>query len=67
MKAFSEVDIDFVLFEFVVALLRETMMFYWIIWRPHNGDLMGITLHKFSNICSKVSRKRSALGRIAGY
>ena len=44
LKAFSQVDIHFVLFEFVVALLSETMTFYWIIWGPHNGDPMVITL-----------------------
>ena len=43
LKAFFEVDIHFVLFEFVVSLW-ETMTFYWIIWRPYNEDPMGITL-----------------------
>ena len=46
LKAFSEVDIHFVLFEFVVVLLWETMTLYWIIWRPHHGDPMGITILK---------------------
>ena len=46
LKAFSEVDIHFVLFEFVVVLLWETMTFYWVIWGPHSGDPMGITLLK---------------------
>ena len=46
LKVFSEVDVHFVLFESVVVLLWETMTFCWIIWGPHNGDLMGITLLK---------------------
>ena len=31
LKAFSEVDINFVLFEFIVVLLWKTMTFHWII------------------------------------
>ena len=29
------------------------MMFSWSTWRPHNGDLMGITLlkYKFETLC----------------
>ena len=48
MNACSKVNIHFVLFEFVVVvfLLWETMTFYSIIWGPHNGDPMGITLLK---------------------
>ena len=47
LNACSEVDIHFVLFEFVVVLLWEIMVFSWIIWGPHNGNPMGITLLKF--------------------
>ena len=47
LKAFSDVDIHFVLFEFVVVLLWKTMTFYWIVWGPHNGGPMGITLLKW--------------------
>ena len=47
LNACSEIDIYFVLFEFVVVLLWESMTFYWIKWRPHNGDPMGITLLKY--------------------
>ena len=42
----SEVDIRFALFEFAVVLLLESMAFYWIMWGPHNGGPMGITLLK---------------------
>ena len=38
LKVLSEVDINFVLFEFVVVLLWETMTVDWIIWWTHNGD-----------------------------
>ena len=31
LKAFSEVDIHFVLFELAVVLLGQTMSFHWII------------------------------------
>ena len=48
LKSFSEVDIHFVLFEFVIVFLWETKTFYWIIWGLHDGDLMRITLLKFS-------------------
>ena len=48
LKSFSEVDIHFVLFEFVAVFLWETKTFYWIIWGLHDGDLMRITLLKFS-------------------
>ena len=47
LDASGEVNILFVLFEFVVVfLLCQTMRFYWIIWGPHNGDPIGITLLK---------------------
>ena len=48
LKTFSDVEIRFILFEIVVALLWETMTFYWIIWGPHNGDPTGITLLKYN-------------------
>ena len=38
VNACSEVDIHFVLFEFVVVLLWETMTFYWIVCCSVNGD-----------------------------
>ena len=47
-NAFNEIDIRFVLFEFVVVLLLESMTFYWIMWGPHNVDPMGITLLKYA-------------------
>ena len=46
LEAFSEVDIHFVLFEFFVVLMSETMTFYWIMWGPLNEDPMRITLLK---------------------
>ena len=46
LNACSKVDIHFVLFEFVVVLLWEARTFYRIMWAPHNGDHMGITLLK---------------------
>ena len=46
LKTCSEVDTHFVLFEFAVVLLWETMTFYLIIWGPHNGDPVGIALLK---------------------
>ena len=48
LNAFNEVDIRFVLFEFVVVLLLESMACYWIMWEPHNVDPMGITLLKYA-------------------
>ena len=50
LKAFSEVDVHFILFEFAVVLLWETMTFYWIMWGPRNGDPMGITLLKWEQL-----------------
>ena len=47
IDACGKVNIDFVLFKFVVVfLLWEAMTFYWIMWGLHNGDPMGITLFK---------------------
>ena len=31
---------------FVVVLLLKTMEFHFVMWGPHNGDSMGITLFK---------------------
>ena len=45
-NACNEVDIHFILFEFDVTLLWETMTFYWIILGPHNGDPLRMTLLK---------------------
>ena len=33
--------------EFIIVLLWESKKFYWIMWGPHNGDPIGITLFKF--------------------
>ena len=48
LKVLSEVDIHFVLFEFAVVLLWETMTVDWIIWWLHNGDPMVTTLLKYN-------------------
>ena len=53
LKFCGEVDIHFVLFEFVVVLLWETMTFYWIIWVTHTGNPMGITLLTFNFLGSQ--------------
>ena len=53
LKAFSKVDIHFVLFKFVAVLLSETMTFYWIIWRPNKGDLMTITSLRYKSMESR--------------
>ena len=58
LKSFIEEDIHFVLLEFVVVLLWETMTFYWIIWRPQNGDPMRITLLNFNEKASEGHEKK---------
>ena len=54
LSACNEIDIRFVLFEFFVVLLWETMTFYWIIWAPHGDNFSYVNQISLANQSYKI-------------
>ena len=54
LSACNEIDIRFVLFEFFVVLLWETMTFYWIIWALHGDNFSYVNQISLANQSYKI-------------